>query len=758
MIVRRQTIRFSPDRTPMPRKVKIGFEGDNMVERLEFVLPDIAESQTGYLMIDGDEANIVKMKQDADSGRGYADLSASAIGAEGMTECYVRVEGTGGTVWQSGILQLVVGDVPDVEMEIAREYPTAVSQMLADMAEHDAAMEEQQAEMEETVAAAEAAGQAAAQSETRSVKAAELAGQHRDAAERAASAASADAVAALQSKEEAQQAMADARTAQQGAEDAAEIAQASKDAAESAATRAETANEAVQRAAAEAEDDAQAAETAKATAETSAAAAQAAEQSAQNAAKSANASSGQAATDASAARRYQSDAYESRMQANSSAAKASASEQNAAAAAERAEAAAERAEAASQLDDDVVAKDRVWSSKATVDRLCPAFDLSGQIASCYPVEGYPMAVTSGIGVAQAGSGEPSPDNIRPITGHTGARLTRCGKNLLANSAASATKGGMTYTCNADGSITCTGTSTATQTFAISTDVLPAGSYILSGCPAGGALSGTGTYRLQIDAAMPDGTTVYAGDIGAGAAFTLGDKPVSMTMFIVITREGTHNNLVFRPMVRRASDPSPEYEPYRGEAYEAEWEAAIGGGRFDWATGELTTEWEYLALDGTESWDIYTETDDASRRYHFIVVGTKDTYVNGENGGVICSHWLQKLILASTDNIGVHLHNSAYNEDRLLFRPDMAVYDTADKWKEYLREQAAAGTPVTVVLQRTTPTITQLEAREIVALDGENCLYSTTGSTTVKGRADPGTIIGDMESRLAALEAAVMNNA
>lgn len=35
---------------------------------------------------------------------------------------------------------------------------------------------------------------------------------------------------------------------------------------------------------------------------------------------------------------------------------------------------------------------------------------------------------------QAGSGDPAPDNIRPISGWTGANITRCGKNLLDMSA------------------------------------------------------------------------------------------------------------------------------------------------------------------------------------------------------------------------------------------------------------------------------------------------------------------------------------
>ena len=41
----------------------------------------------------------------------------------------------------------------------------------------------------------------------------------------------------------------------------------------------------------------------------------------------------------------------------------------------------------------------------------------------------------GIEAVQSGSGDPSPDNVRPITGWTQAKVTRCGKNLFSASTA-----------------------------------------------------------------------------------------------------------------------------------------------------------------------------------------------------------------------------------------------------------------------------------------------------------------------------------
>lgn len=57
---------------------------------------------------------------------------------------------------------------------------------------------------------------------------------------------------------------------------------------------------------------------------------------------------------------------------------------------------------------------------------------SGAIASFQDGAEAPVkSLTVGIEPVQEGTGDPSPENIRPITGWTGAKVTRAGKNLLA---------------------------------------------------------------------------------------------------------------------------------------------------------------------------------------------------------------------------------------------------------------------------------------------------------------------------------------
>ena len=66
------------------------------------------------------------------------------------------------------------------------------------------------------------------------------------------------------------------------------------------------------------------------------------------------------------------------------------------------------------IEDGVITKDALWSSKGIVDALCPALEERGAVVQCRPVNGYPLSVRSYF--AEGSS-------FQSIT------LTRCGKNL-----------------------------------------------------------------------------------------------------------------------------------------------------------------------------------------------------------------------------------------------------------------------------------------------------------------------------------------
>lgn len=84
----------------------------------------------------------------------------------------------------------------------------------------------------------------------------------------------------------------------------------------------------------------------------------------------------------------------------------------------------ERLDEIPKIDDTAITTTSPWSSKQIVDTLCPPIEETGNPVVCYPVAGYPLDVTVSWGPTQEGSGEPSPDNVRPIKGRGSVTVKR----------------------------------------------------------------------------------------------------------------------------------------------------------------------------------------------------------------------------------------------------------------------------------------------------------------------------------------------
>lgn len=206
--------------------------------------------------------------------------------------------------------------------------------------------------------------------------------------------------------------------------------------------------------------------------------------------------------------------------------------------------------------DDAVLGDAPWSAKKIVDTLCPAFTKTGAVVTCTPVEGYPLEVAS-----------ESP-------------VTRCGKNLLNNTATSKTVSGITFTVYEDKTLTAKGTATAAIYFSCGKAALAAGGeYRISGCPAGG---NGATYYLY--PASASGTM----DTGSGKKFTASDTGAA-TVYFYVAKGITLDGAVLKPMVRQA-DTDSAYEPFRRAETFASGEnvPALAGINTLWAdSGEIT---------------------------------------------------------------------------------------------------------------------------------------------------------------------------
>ena len=143
-------------------------------------------------------------------------------------------------------------------------------------------------------------------------------------------------------------------------------------------------------------------------------------------------------------------------------------------------------------------------------------------------------------------------------------------NLLPNNKAvgttTSTDGHVTWTVNADGSVTISadGQQTADTPFILCSasqwEKQPSGRYRLSGCPSGGS---TTTYYLQTQMKDGSGSNVTMVDYGIGKVSSF-DQNVSMAtngnIFITVCKNTVVNNITFYPMFARVGYKG-SYVPY-----------------------------------------------------------------------------------------------------------------------------------------------------------------------------------------------------
>lgn len=157
-------------------------------------------------------------------------------------------------------------------------------------------------------------------------------------------------------------------------------------------------------------------------------------------------------------------------------------------------------------------------------------------------------------------------NDTEIKSETALNLNTLGyqrKNLLKNTAVSRTASGVTFTVNGDGSVTLNGTATADilNYFVVSDFRLMYDEMILSGCPAGGSMSG---YKLDV---TDSGRGVIANDMGQGVKIKKSDTSGVVSVRIRVGSGTVFDNLTFCPMLRNSEITDGTYEPYKPSVLE-----------------------------------------------------------------------------------------------------------------------------------------------------------------------------------------------
>lgn len=227
-----------------------------------------------------------------------------------------------------------------------------------------------------------------------------------------------------------------------------------------------------------------------------------------------------------------------------------------------------------QIDDTTVTDSAPWSSKHIVDTLCPPLEETGNPVQCYPVAGYPLGCKVSWEPTQEGSGDPSPDNVRPIKGRDSVTVERCGENLLdpeENDYRTYTPYGLTIHYIGDNKVHLSGTYQEDGgSFAIldTRQELLAGKRLkITGFTIAGTKQSYTLYGLR---------TKNETVIAMQAQFVKGDV-IDMTVAVVVTD----------------SHVPTTYAPYTGQTATLTLPRTIYGGTVDAVTGDGQETWKLI---------------------------------------------------------------------------------------------------------------------------------------------------------------------
>ena len=362
----------------------------------------------------------------------------------------------------------------------------------------------------------------------------------------------------------------------------------------------------------------------------------------------------------------------------------------------------------------------------------PTEEITAPMASTtVGANGIPMKVSANIAPVQEGSGNPAPDNVRPITGHTGLKILRAGTNFAKLPAGPTTVSGITATPNADGTVHLTGTATGNGGPRVTDSIylIPGNYYV-----AGAYIAGSYYPRLDGD----DGTRKYP---NAGQLFTI-TKAQNYYIRQVVS-EGATVDINVEPII--TLEQNTVFEPSKMEITEipfGEDAGTVYGGELDLSTGVLTINRASVTYDASsdENWKVNTSS------HHVFIKSNVDT---------------PKPMSMYADNFALYPHISNctnvrkynFNEMRSAY-PCISFNDTGraviaisnditeiEDAKAWLAEHN-----IQVVYYLDEPITVQLTPQRIKSLLGVNHVYTDCGDVTVEFPADPNLYI---DKRLAA---------
>ena len=346
---------------------------------------------------------------------------------------------------------------------------------------------------------------------------------------------------------------------------------------------------------------------------------------------------------------------------------------------------------------------------------------------------------------QTGSGDPTPSNIRPLTGWTSCRVYKTGKNLFSESDANWKNN---YLINSSGDETSNSSYKYSQTYIRCKPSTLYNIQINKGTSTSVAVSvayydANRKFISRYVAVSSTGSTgILNGNFTtpAGAAMLRINVPKNSTTNIQINEGGYKEFANF------------------GSVYTASWaeNGVIYGGTYNPIAGTVIKEYAMVEFDGTEDW---TYVNNFAFRSSLPIDCVLNTYKGNQSTGW-CSHY--KVMhgvygddIAATDMALAYANDMLTESDYRVYIRD-TTYSDATTFAAYLAAQKTAQTPVTLVYKLAEPLTYQVTPFDITTLLELTNIWSEISTTEVNYTGDIETFVINrdklVEGMIAGIEA------
>ena len=325
----------------------------------------------------------------------------------------------------------------------------------------------------------------------------------------------------------------------------------------------------------------------------------------------------------------------------------------------------------------------------------------------------PMVLDIAIRPNQAGSGDPSPSNVREISGWTGVNVVRTGKNVISFDSISLGKPG-----------------NRTAQMYLDTPI-PPGLYKISYVRSG---TFNGNFGLNLYDSTTVGNNVGEINVSTGEIEITG---VARRVYLYIPTTAYNNDetLTLENIQLELGSAATDYEPHSSQSYSIALPAGAGtvyGGNLHInqdGSGVLTVDTAIITI-GSKTWGYYSGANNTVR-FSTTVSDLKE-YASARRTPFVCSAFTciddGTSIVNTGDNItdNVIYGGSGTNKDRIFII--CRSYTDATAFTNAFANE-------TIVYPLANPSTYTFTAAQISSLFGENNVWAETGSVTVEYTAD-----------------------